>query len=365
MRQNECVQYLQQIYPILSTQKQLKQKTVFSADQHQFYYHLYMKYTNDPLNVSQIQEDSQDKDVQMSYLDPEEQYLDADLYGFKYLLTTLHIQNVNLCNLNSLSCLMNLRQLNVSQNGIVDITPVQYLINLKFLDFSFNRVVDISVLRFLTSLTHIAMISNNIVDVFPLSYLRNLRELYATFNRIMFVSPLMNLNLRVIELSNNYLIDAYLLDNKQQNQKLIYSQKIIQLDTKRNSAGVTHLDKQRQIPSVASHELINDSTKTSNTVKTDYNTHSKADNFRQLFIPRGVLRFCCNNQKSKNNKQFAAVHHSRELHIKLFQREKRFQNCFKIKKQLFENNLRNENGKINLSIFILAELLRKGEIGTQ
>ncbi|CAL6045520.1 leucine-rich_repeat domain-containing protein [Hexamita inflata] len=365
MRQNECVQYLQQIYPILSTQKQLKQKTVFSADQHQFYYHLYMKYTNDPLNVSQIQEDSQDKDVQMSYLDPEEQYLDADLYGFKYLLlTTLHIQNVNLCNLNSLSCLMNLRQLNVSQNGIVDITPVQYLINLKFLDFSFNRVVDISVLRFLTSLTHIAMISNNIVDVFPLSYLRNLRELYATFNRIMFVSPLMNLNLRVIELSNNYLIDAYLLDNKQQNQKLIYSQKIIQLDTKRNSAGVTHLDKQRQIPSVASHELINvqNSTETSNTVKTDYNTHSKADNFRQLFIPRGVLRFCCNNQKSKNNKQFAAVHHSRELNIKLFQREKRFQNCFKIKKQLFENNLRNENGKINLSIFILAELLRKGKL---
>ncbi|CAL6097693.1 leucine-rich_repeat domain-containing protein [Hexamita inflata] len=227
MRQNECVQYLQQIYPILSTQKQLKQKTVFSADQHQFYYHLYMKYTNDPLNVSQIQEDSQDKDVQMSYLDPEEQYLDADLYGFKYLLTTLHIQNVNLCNLNSLSCLMNLRQLNVSQNGIVDITPVQYLINLKFLDFSFNRVVDISVLRFLTSLTHIAMISNNIVDVFPLSYLRNLRELYATFNRIMFVSPLMNLNLRVIELSNitiQLMLIFQIINNKIRNKYIVKRQ---------------------------------------------------------------------------------------------------------------------------------------------
>ncbi|CAL6050586.1 Conserved_hypothetical protein [Hexamita inflata] len=178
MRQKECIQYIQQIYPpLLSTQKQLQQKTVFCADQHQFYYQLYQKYTNDPLNISQIQEDSQDRDVQMSYLDLEEQYLDADLYGFKYLLlTTLHIQNVNLCELNSLSCLTNLRQLNVSENGIVDITPVQYLINLKYLDFSFNRVVDISVLRFLISLTHIAMISNNIVDVFPLSYLRNLIE---------------------------------------------------------------------------------------------------------------------------------------------------------------------------------------------
>ncbi|CAL6050584.1 Hypothetical_protein [Hexamita inflata] len=201
-----------------------------------------------------------------------------------------------------------------------------------------------------------------------------LKELYATFNRIMFVSPLINLNLRVIELSNNYLTDSYLLDNKQQNQKLIFDQKRIQFDTKRNNVD-SHLDKeQRRMPSeelpVAFHELINvqNSMKTSNTVKTNsshYNTYSKADNFRQLFIPRGVLRFCCNNQKSKNNKQFVAVHHSRELNIKLFQRQKRFINCFKIKKQLFENNLRNENGKINLSVQILVELFRKGEIGTQ
>ncbi|CAL6034823.1 Leucine-rich_repeat domain superfamily [Hexamita inflata] len=121
------------------------------------------------------------------------------------------------------------------------------------------------------------MISNNIVDIFPLNYLRSLKELYATFNHIMFVSPLLHLNLHVIELSNNYLTDAYLLDNKQK-QKQIFSQKIKY--TKRNNVDINHQDKEQQI-------LL----QKGNYENIKFNKRFKQlqSQSGQLFIPRGVL----------------------------------------------------------------------------
>ncbi|CAL5984986.1 Conserved_hypothetical protein [Hexamita inflata] len=158
-------------------------------------------------------------------------YYDFDMQNLQSLvqLTKLEIQHQKLNNFQLISKLINLEYLNMSRNykhgsfDVVDITPLQYLvkltylnlddcacfdslqsistlITLKVLNLSDNSIFNINPLKNLTNLTNLNLNNNNIIHISPLKKLVALQKLNLSYNRALLdITPLQYLT-KLIEL---------------------------------------------------------------------------------------------------------------------------------------------------------------------
>ena len=105
--------------------------------------------------------------------------------------------------------LTNLRELELSDNQLVDVAPLASLTNLTRLYLDHNQLVDVAPLASLTNLTELSIDNNDIVDVSPLASLTHLTWLSLGTNEIVDISPLASLtNLTWLSLWENYVVDV-------------------------------------------------------------------------------------------------------------------------------------------------------------
>ncbi|CAL5971874.1 leucine-rich_repeat domain-containing protein [Hexamita inflata] len=104
------------------------------------------------------------------------------------LLTELAISQCNIKNIDQL-CLKNLQILVIHQNPGFQIRNLAKFNNLKELDLSQNILNDISCLQPLTQLTRLCLRENKIHDISVLQYLTNLRELNVSSNFELVITP--------------------------------------------------------------------------------------------------------------------------------------------------------------------------------
>ncbi|CAL5989348.1 leucine-rich_repeat protein [Hexamita inflata] len=91
---------------------------------------------------------------------------------------------------NFISTLVNLTNLDLSQNQIEDLRPLQNLVELQKINLSHNHIEDISPLRKLVKTEILNLDTNKIVDINPLKYLKELKELNLQNNLLFTVKPL-------------------------------------------------------------------------------------------------------------------------------------------------------------------------------
>ena len=76
---------------------------------------------------------------------------------------------------------------------------------MRYLKLRNNYISDISPLAKLLNLEILKLVKNKIINIEALSKLNNLKKLYITNNKIINISPLSNLNISVLEISDNYI----------------------------------------------------------------------------------------------------------------------------------------------------------------
>ncbi|QWH04816.1 leucine-rich repeat domain-containing protein [Bacillus mycoides] len=93
-----------------------------------------------------------------------------DLTGLEYMtnLENLTLEGVGLKNIEFISNLKQLKDVNVSHNKIEDITPLSSLENLQWLNLADNHIKDVSVLGSMLDLLSLKLAGNEIRDVRPL-----------------------------------------------------------------------------------------------------------------------------------------------------------------------------------------------------
>ncbi|MBG9934843.1 NEAT domain-containing protein [Bacillus tropicus] len=93
-----------------------------------------------------------------------------DITGLEYMtnLEKLTLEGVGLKNIEFISNLKQLNNVNVSHNQIEDITPLSSLGNLQWLNLTGNRIKDVSVLGSMLDLLSLKLAENEIRDVRPL-----------------------------------------------------------------------------------------------------------------------------------------------------------------------------------------------------
>jgi len=129
-------------------------------------------------------------------------------------LTTLNCTSDNITNLTGIEFLVNLQNLDLSDNSISDISALANLTALRTLDlFGGNSISDIGALANLTALTDLRL-SSNISDISALINLTALTRLYLNINTISDISALANLTaLTDLRLSSNNISDISALAN--------------------------------------------------------------------------------------------------------------------------------------------------------
>ena len=102
-----------------------------------------------------------------------------------------------------------LNTLNVSNQGIKDLTGLEHALRLMKLIIAFNPVSDLTPLADLRGLRHLDARECNISDLTPLTNLRYLVELQLSGNQIEDIAPVENLpRLRRLEIDDNPLADS-------------------------------------------------------------------------------------------------------------------------------------------------------------
>ena len=129
-----------------------------------------------------------------------------DLQGLENLSSLAFVGSVR--DLTPLAGLANLRQLNLSDNGLADIGALASLGQLQELGLAGNRVADLSALRGLTRLTLLELNGNLVTSLSPLAGLTELLALLAEDNAIADLSPLADLPTVFLLLANNAIADA-------------------------------------------------------------------------------------------------------------------------------------------------------------
>lgn len=129
-----------------------------------------------------------------------------DLQGLANLTSLAFVGSVQ--DLAPLAALANLRQLNLSDNGLADIGALAGLGQLQELGLGGNRVADLSPLRGLTRLTVLEINGNLVTSLSPLAGLGQLLALLASDNAIADLSPLADLPTVFLLLSDNAIADA-------------------------------------------------------------------------------------------------------------------------------------------------------------
>ena len=134
----------------------------------------------------------------------------ADLSGLEHLvnITELDLTQNQVTDLSPIASLTKLTSLELAQNDITDISPLTSLTNLTFLRIQDNLVTDISPLAGLTKLTELNLWLNEISDISPLAALTDLAKINLTKNKISDLSPLASLtNVTKLELTKNEITD--------------------------------------------------------------------------------------------------------------------------------------------------------------
>jgi len=134
----------------------------------------------------------------------------ADLSGLEHLvnITELDLSQNQVSDLSPIASLTNLTSLELAQNDITDLSALAGLTNLTFLRVQDNLVTDISPLAGLTKLTHLNLWTNEISDISPLAALTDITFLHLTSNKISDLSPLASLtNVTMLYLMKNEITD--------------------------------------------------------------------------------------------------------------------------------------------------------------
>ena len=134
----------------------------------------------------------------------------ADLSGLEHLvnITELDLTQNQVTDLSPLAGLTKLTSLDLAQNDITDISALTLLTNLTFLRIQDNLVTDISPLAGLTKLTELNLWTNDISDISSLVALTDLAKINLTKNKISDLSALGSLtNVTRLELITNEITD--------------------------------------------------------------------------------------------------------------------------------------------------------------
>jgi len=102
-----------------------------------------------------------------------------------------------------------IKNFQVSNSGIKDLSGIENLTNLVYLDLDWSPLEDISQLSQLTNLTTLKLYNNKISDLSPLHGLINLKILLLSDNKISDVNALKGLtNLKTLDLRRNLVSDS-------------------------------------------------------------------------------------------------------------------------------------------------------------
>ena len=114
----------------------------------------------------------------------------------------LNVSGQQLKDINSLSRLTNLEDLQLSNNEIEDLTVLRSLTELVVLDLSNNEIIDLTPLENLEKLQYLNLSQNKIKSIEPLSNLHGLKGLILTENEGLDLSPIKKMtNLKSLFLS--------------------------------------------------------------------------------------------------------------------------------------------------------------------
>ncbi|OJJ23263.1 hypothetical protein BKI52_02595 [marine bacterium AO1-C] len=123
-------------------------------------------------------------------------------------LTKISLSANQITDLSPLQQLPQLREIDLNDNQITDLSPLNQLLELREIDLNDNQITDLSPLNQLPQLTKISLNDNQITDLSPLNQLPQLREIYLSYNQITDLSPLNQLpQLTKISLSANQITD--------------------------------------------------------------------------------------------------------------------------------------------------------------
>lgn len=128
--------------------------------------------------------------------------------------------------------LKTLKEIDLSDSGIIDLEGIQYATNLNSLNLSKNEIVDASLLSELNELTNLELSENKIEDITFLNKLKNIKSVGLDSNNISFVSDISNLkDLILINLSNNNIKDLSFINTlHSENVKVIASEQCVVLN---------------------------------------------------------------------------------------------------------------------------------------
>ena len=123
-------------------------------------------------------------------------------------LKELDVPDRGIHDLTGLQFAINLNELRLRENRITDISPIAGLINLRDLKLDYNLISDISPLRGLQNLIELDIVGNRVSNLSPLAGLINLKDLDLNDNNISDLSPIAGLiNLGFLAFPNNNVSD--------------------------------------------------------------------------------------------------------------------------------------------------------------
>ncbi|CAL5994020.1 leucine-rich_repeat domain-containing protein [Hexamita inflata] len=148
--------------------------------------------------------------LQMLNLQYSLKYVKQDNMNFLsnlFELRELNLSNDNLSSIQTLRKLAKLKYLYLSENKIVDLSPLMNMVNLVELNLSDNRIVDVLALGRLENLQKLNLYANDLTNVDALSTMVNLQSLNLQANHIVHIQPLRRLNIKQLNLLYNRLVE--------------------------------------------------------------------------------------------------------------------------------------------------------------
>lgn len=129
--------------------------------------------------------------------------------------------------------LKTIREIDLSDRRIYDLTGIQYAINLNSINLNKNEIVDANLLTELTKLNNLELSENRIEDISFLVNLKRLKSIGLDSNNISKVPNLEKLRyLDLINISDNKISDLSFIDTlHHKNVKIIASEQLVLLDS--------------------------------------------------------------------------------------------------------------------------------------
>ncbi|CAL6063484.1 Conserved_hypothetical protein [Hexamita inflata] len=159
-------------------------------------------------NIDQITSLVNLKDLDLSF------YQDLDLNPLRKLkcLTTLYLHNCGLTNIDQITQLINLEVLDIAYNQLLTINSLSSLVNLKELNISSNYKIDITPLKDLVGLIKLDMRRCALTQLSALQPLFNLQTLDFSYNPNIIITELQYLKkLTFLNLEQCNLVSIYVL----------------------------------------------------------------------------------------------------------------------------------------------------------